>query len=69
MKYCPKCKEYRDDSSTLYCNVCGEKLIDEEQIYGCITCPKCGTENQRDDKYCSKCGISFISEITETISL
>lgn len=59
MKYCPKCKEYRNASSALYCNVCGEKLMESEQSQGCIICPNCETENQQGNKYCSKCGYEF----------
>lgn len=57
MKYCSKNHQNPDDA--LFCNECGEKLLN---IATSNKCPKCGSSNPKDAVFCHNCG----NELKET---
>ena len=60
MKYCSKHHPNPDDA--LFCNECGEKLIN---IIASKKCPKCGSSNPKDAVFCHNCGKDLKEEVKE----
>jgi ribosomal protein L40E len=55
LKTCPKCNA-KNESETVFCEVCGVKFEEETIIR---FCPECGEKNKSRNKFCVKCGIDL----------
>lgn len=71
MKKCPNCNKEFDDNK-VFCENCGTKLTEVEQIKveettveettsesGEVICPKCHSKNKKGSKFCETCGIKL----------
>lgn len=44
------------------CAYCGTVLTTPERAPDRVTCPHCGFENERGDRYCNRCGIALAGQ-------
>lgn len=55
MKICNNCENHNEDAS-LFCEHCGNKIIEQKPIE---KCNQCGIQKESDARFCENCGYSF----------